>query len=188
MKKLTAIKYLFLGSLLLSLLACGGQTGSNEISLKHAPLSDIGLIDQDEQPFKLGDLYGKTVILHFMFNGCSPVQTVALRRAYLDHKLESEDKNIVFVSISIATETDTPEQLKGFAKRYGIYSKNWRLAITDQASLDLLQSTLDAGIPPPDGQIGHLNTVFLINEEGEVSKRYKGYPLSPSLLFNDLII
>ena len=180
------IVFTLLGSFVWLLVADNGSSQSTEIGLSQSPLRDIKLTDQDNQPFTLGDLHGKTVILNFMFNGCSPVQTVGLRRSYLDHKLDSEDKNIMFLSISVATETDTPEQLKRFAQRYGIYSKNWRIAITDKTSLDALLETFNAGVPPAEGQIGHLNTIFLINEKGLLTKRYIGYPVSPSLVFDDL--
>jgi len=191
MKTLIALTTsVFLGGLLIFLVAdlVADKEASmpKEFSLTHPTLSAINLTDHDNQPLTLGDLKGKTVVLNFMFNGCSPVQTVALRRAYLDHKLDQTDKNITFLSVSVATETDTPEQLKQFAQRYNIYSDNWRLAITDKASLDILLETLDAGIPPEAGRIGHLNTIFLLNEKGELSERYKGYPVSPSLIFDDL--
>lgn len=183
---ITLIVIALLGSFVWPLISERVSSKPAEVGLSQSPLRDIELTDQDNQPFTLGDLYGKTVILNFMFNGCSPVQTVGLRRSYLDHKLDSEDKNIVFLSISVATETDTPEQLKRFAQRYGIYSKNWRIAITDRASLDTLLETFNAGIPPAEGQIGHLNTIFLINTKGVLTKRYIGYPVSPSLVFDDL--
>ena len=187
MKTLLAILVLaILGSFLLPLVADETERTSKALGFNHPTLSQIKLTDQDQQVFTLGDLVGKTVVLNFMFNGCSPVQTVALRRAYLDHQLERKDKGIVFLSISVATETDTPQQLKEFAQRYGIYSKNWRFAITDKASLDTLLETLNAGIPPSEGRVGHLNTVFLLNTKGDLSKRYKGYPVSPSLIFDDL--
>ncbi|PWQ98280.1 SCO family protein [Leucothrix arctica] len=174
------------GGLLLTSVADEKESASKALGFNNPALSQIKLTDHDQQLFKLGDLIGKTVVLNFMFNGCSPVQTVALRRAYLDHQLEKKDKGIVFLSISVATETDTPQQLKEFAQRYGIYSKNWRLAITDKTSLGTLLETLNAGIPPSEGRIGHLNTVFLFNKKGILSKRYKGYPVSPSLIFDDL--
>ena len=183
---ITLIVIALLGSFVWPLVVDNGPIKSAEVGLSQSPLRDIELTDQDNQPFTLGDLYGKTVILNFMFNGCSPVQTVGLRRSYLDHKLDSEDKNIAFLSISVATETDTPEQLKRFAQRYGIDSKNWRIAITDKVSLDRLLDMFNAGVPPVEGQIGHLNTIFLINTKGVLTKRYIGYPVSPSLVFDDL--
>jgi protein SCO1/2 len=187
MKTLLAIiTLIILGTLLLPLVADEQVGAETELGFNHPILSQIKLTDQDQQLFTLGDLVGKTVVLNFMFNGCSPVQTVALRRAYLDHQLERKDKGIVFLSISVATDTDTPQQLKEFAQRYNIYSKNWRLAITNKASLDVLLETLNAGIPPEAGRVGHLNTVFLLNKEGVLSKRYKGYPVSPSAIFEDL--
>ena len=155
-------------------------------SLNAKPLSSIELIDHDNQSFSLKSLYGKTVVLNFMFNGCSPVQTVGLRRVFLDHELDSKDKGIVFLSISIAPETDTPKQLKNFALQYGIDAKNWRLGITDRTSLDVLLEMFNAGEPVTDDPNAHLNTVFLITPDGQMEKVYTGFPITPSVVYSDL--
>lgn len=156
------------------------------VSLNVSPLSDIKLIDHDMRSLPLKSLQGKTVVLNFMFNGCSPVQTVGLRRVFLDHELDNTDKEIVFLSISVAPETDTPEQLKSFAQRYGIYAENWRLGITDRQSLDYLLETLNVGKPVADDPNAHLNTVFLINPNGEMEKVYTGFPITPDVVYADL--
>ena len=162
-------------------------TVSEEVaSLNTKPLSSIELVDHDNQSFLLKSLYGKTVILNFMFNGCSPVQTVGLRRVFLDHELDSKDKGIVFLSISIAPETDTPKQLKSFAQQYEIDAKNWRLGITDRASVDVLLELFNAGDSVTDDPNAHLNTVFLISPNGQVKKVYTGFPITPSVVYSDL--
>ena len=156
------------------------------VSLDSALLSNITLIDHDNQSLSLKSFQGKTVVLNFMFNGCSPVQTVGLRRVFLDHELDSMDKNIVFLSISVAPETDTPEQLNSFAKRYGIYAKNWRLGIMDRVSLDVLLEKLNVGKPVDDDPNAHLNTVFLITPNGKMEKVYTGFPITPAVVYSDL--
>lgn len=155
-------------------------------SVSDSPLSEVILTDHDNQMLRLKSLYGKTVVLNFMFNGCSPVQTVGLRRVFLDHELDKTDKGIVFLSISIAPETDTPEQLKSFAKQYGIDAKNWRLGITNRQSLDRLLLAFNAGKSVSDDPNAHLNTVFLINPNGEMEKVYTGFPISPDAVYSDL--
>jgi len=158
----------------------------NATSLNSELLSNIELVDQDKQSFFLKSLYGKTVVLNFMFNGCSPVQTVGLRRVFLDHELDSKDKGIVFLSVSIAPETDTPKQLKNFAEQYGIDAKNWRLGITNRASVDLLLDTFNAGKPVGGDPNAHLNTVFLIKPDGQMEKVYTGFPITPDVVYSDL--
>lgn len=155
-------------------------------SLGTSKIGDITLTDHDNQQLKLSSFLGKTVVLSFMFNGCSPVQTVGLRRTFLDHQLDAQDKGITFLSISVAPETDTPELLKSFAVRYGIDAKNWRLGITDRQSLDRLLLSFNAGQALDNDPNSHLNTVFLINKEGEKLKVYKGFPISPATVYADL--
>lgn len=159
---------------------------SDSVFSEPASIGDIKLIDHDNQPLQMKALRGKTVVLSFMFNGCSPVQTIGLRRVFLDHELNTKDKGIVFLSISVAPETDTPEQLNRFAKRYGIYAKNWRLGITDRPSLERLLQTYNAGQPVTNDPNAHLNTVFLIKPNGEMEKVYTGFPISPEVVYSDL--
>lgn len=155
-------------------------------SFKEAEIGEIKLTDHDNQTLNLKSFLGKTVVLSFMFNGCSPVQTVGLRRVFMDHELNSKDKGIVFLSISVAPETDTPALLKSFATRYGIDADNWRLGITDRRSLDRLLQTFNAGKTIESDPNAHLNTVFLINPTGHKEKVYKGFPISPSRVYADL--
>lgn len=187
MKRLmTAVFLAFISGALLAWVVNDSGISEEVASLNTSPLSDITLIDQNNQSLLLKSLHGKTVVLNFMFNGCSPVQTVGLRRVFLDHELDSTDKDIVFLSISVAPETDTPAQLKSFAQRYGIDAKNWRLGITDRQSLDRLLLTFNAGKPVTDDPNAHLNTVFLINPNGHMEKVYTGFPISPEVVYADL--
>ncbi|MGB1311861.1 MAG: SCO family protein [Leucothrix sp.] len=183
---IAAVLFAFAGGVLLAWFITESTAPDNTASLNVPPLSDIQLTDHDGERFKLKSFVGKTVVLNFMFNGCSPVQTVGLRRVFLDHQLDSMDKNIVFLSISVAPETDTLEQLHRFAKRYGIYAKNWRLGITDRLSLDRLLQLFNAGQAVSDDPNAHLNTVFLINPKGLMQKVYTGFPISPDTIYADL--
>ncbi len=183
---ITAVFLAFFSGALLAWLMKDTFVSEVTVSLNESPLREIALTDHDEQSLLLKSLHGKTVVLNFMFNGCSPVQTVGLRRVFLDHELDRQDKNVVFLSISVVPEIDTPAQLKRFAQRYGIYAKNWRLGIIDRAALDQLLLAFNAGQPVIDDPIAHLNTVFLINPQGKLVKVYTGYPINPSLVYADL--
>ena len=181
-----AVLLAFTSGALLAWVISDSVVTDDTATLDSGPLGNIELIDHDNQPLALKSFEGKTVVLNFMFNGCSPVQTVGLRRVFLDHELDSTDKGIVFLSISVAPETDTPEQLNSFAKRYGIYAKNWRLGITDRASLDILLEKLNVGKPVDDDPNAHLNTVFLITPDGKMEKVYTGFPITPAVVYSDL--
>ena len=164
----------------------GGVLVAWAISPKNHGIADIAFIDQNEKAFTLASLRKKQVILNFMFNGCSPVQTIGLRRVFLDHELDSQPKDIVFVSISIAPETDTPAQLKRFAQRYKIDAERWRFGITNRQSLDRLLETFNAGIEIDGDPNAHLNTVFHLDTSGEITKVYTGFPINPEEVYNDL--
>ena len=156
------------------------------LNSKQGGIADIAFVDHNQETFTLAAFRDKHVILNFMFNGCSPVQTVGLRRVFLDHELDAKPKNIVFVSISIAPETDTPAQLKRFAQRYKIDAAQWRFGITDRQNLDRLLETFNAGIAIDGDPNAHLNTVFHLDPSGEIAKVYTGFPINPDEVYNDL--
>lgn len=145
----------------------------NTQELKH-----ITLTDQDGKQFSLADLKGETVLINFMFAGCTsvcPVQTVGLRRVHNEMLLDPEKDRIKILSISIAPLSDTPALLKQFAQRFDIDKPTWRFARTSQALTDELTQQFGVGVKPLDGdQLDHRSLLYLINHEGVMIQQYRG--------------
>lgn len=160
--------------------------------LRMEELKHIKLRDQDGQQFSLHDLKGETVLINFMFAGCTtvcPTQTISLRRVHNELKLDSSKDRIKLVSISIAPLSDTPKQLKSFAKRFQIDHPTWRFAMTTQAQTDELSREFSVGVKPLDnGQLDHRSLLYLINPDGMMIQQYKGAQVDVERLKKELRI
>jgi len=163
--------------------------------LRTEELKHIELTDQDGKKFSLDDLKGETVLVNFMFAGCTsicPVQTVGLRRVHNEMQLDPEKDRIKILSISIAPLGDTPELLKQFAQRFEIDKPSWRFAVTTQAHTDELSEQFGVGVKPLAGdqsdsdQLDHRSLLYLINHEGVMIQQYKGNVVDVERLKNEL--
>lgn len=160
--------------------------------LRTEELKHIKLVDQDGKNFSLDDLKGETVLINFMFAGCTtvcPTQTISLRRVHNELKLDPAKDRIKLLSISIAPLSDTPEQLKSFAKRFEIDQPTWRFAVTSQALTDELTKEFSVGVKPLDnGQLDHRSLLYLINADGMMIQQYRGAQVDVERLKKELRI
>ena len=160
--------------------------------LRTEELKHISLTDQDGKQFSLADLKGETLLINFMFAGCTsvcPTQTIGLRRVHNEMKLDPKKDQIKLLSISIAPLSDTPEQLKSFAKRFEIDRPTWRFAVASQAQTDELTKQFSVGVKPLDGdQLDHRSLLYLINPEGMMIQQYRGAQVDVERLKKELRI
>ncbi len=159
--------------------------------LRTEELKHIKLTDQDGKTFSLDQLKGETVLVNFMFAGCTsicPVQTVGLRRVHNEMQLDPEKDRIKLLSITIAPASDTPKLLKDFAERFEIDKPTWRFAVTNQAHTDELSEQFGVGVKPLDGsdQLDHRSLLYLINHEGMLIQQYRGNVVDVERLKNEL--
>ena len=159
--------------------------------LDSTSFQNIKLTDQDHQSLSLAALKGKTVVINFMFASCltvCPTQTAALRQAY--NKIEQTNSGeIVFLSISIAPLSDTPEVMKQFAKRFSVDQQYWRFVVADLEATESLVTQF--GITPQslgNGQFDHRTGVYLLNKQGVLVQQYKGNPLNIERLQKEVTI
>ncbi|PWQ99552.1 SCO family protein [Leucothrix arctica] len=158
--------------------------------LNTAELKHIELVDQDGKAFTLDELKGDTVLVNFMFAGCTticPVQTVGLRDLHKELRLDPKKNRIKLLSISIAPLSDTPKQLKAYAQRFEIDTPSWRFAVTSQANTDELSEQFGVGVKPLGGdQLDHRSLLYLINHEGVLIQQYRGGVVNVERLKNEL--
>src|SRR4051794_35631279 len=95
---------------------------------KIAPAPLFTLTSQDGAQISLADLRGKVVAVTFIFTLCTatcPVLTPMM--SLVQDQLGSDfGSKVVFVSITIDPERDTPEMLKLYAQMYGADVPGWR--------------------------------------------------------------
>lgn len=88
-------------------------------------LPEFELIDSSERPFYSKQMEGKVFVANFIFTSCPgvcPVLTAEMKR--IERKFNNREE-IHFVSISVDPETDNPERLAEYAKKFNADPRRW---------------------------------------------------------------
>src|SRR5437588_2001882 len=106
----------------------GADPAAQEQALpKIAPAPDFALTSQDGAPVKLADYRGKVVAVTFIFTLCTdtcPVLTPMM--SFVQDQLGRDfGTKIIFISITVDPERDTPEVLKEYAQAFGANLAGW---------------------------------------------------------------
>lgn len=140
-------------------------------------------VNVDGKTITLTDLKGKVWITNFGYTHCTkvcPPQTKKI--AELQHSLREDNIDVQFVTFTVDPNRDKPEVLKNFIKDRGGDLSNW-YALTGYSFDDiksLSASSFNFPITSPtegSDQFSHGTSLYLVNQEGVVVKRYDG--LSP---------
>jgi len=108
-------------TLLAALALSGAAAAGGELPMIGGAAPGFALTAQDGRPLALADLRGKVVVVDFVFASCAdscPLQTARL--AGLQGRLGKDfGPGVVFVSISVDPERDTPAVLRHYAAQHG---------------------------------------------------------------------
>lgn len=146
------------------------------------PVSDFSLTDQNGQTVQRKDLLGKVWIASFIFTRCTtfcPQVTGTLAQ------LQSEFLNqegLLFVSISVDPEHDTPAVLKDYATKFGADPKHWMFLTGEQ---DRVYQLIQEGFKDtamqnqgqartPGNEVTHSSRLFLIDRKGKIRGYFEG--------------
>lgn len=149
------------------------------------------LLDQNGRSVALSSLRGRTVLMHFVFTGCSSVcpPTMvelleiqrALPAAYRDR--------VQFVSVSVDPLNDTPAALLAWGQRLGLDFGNWSLLTGERVDIDHLTRQFAAFDPrvesPTPGD--HTNSLILLDAHGRVMQRYQGVQIDRARVQRELL-
>lgn len=150
------------------------------VTLRDAGLEyfgDVPLRDQNGKEVRLyTDLIaGKTIVVNSFFATCSgscPVMTGTFRKIQQDLG-DRLGRDVHMISITVDPETDTPEQLRRFAKEAGA-KPGWRFVTGDPANVRLALQKLGLST---DVKENHTAIVIIGNEPKGVWK--KAFGLAP---------
>jgi protein SCO1 len=153
----------------------------------YSNFTGMTLLDQDGRRMSPARLMGRTVLVNFVFTGCStvcPVQTRAL--VELQQRLPPDmRRQFHILSVSIDPLGDTPAALKAFATRMGVDTRGWTLVTGKPDEVERLAEKLILFRPEPDAKrpADHSTALWLIDAQGELRMRYNGNsPDIPRLL------
>lgn len=155
-----------------------------------SPLHGLTLQDQAARRIEPAAYRGRTLLLNFVFTGCSttcPTQTLelaALRRS-LPPDLRAQ---VDFLSVSVDPLADTPATLAAFARRMDADQPGWRFATGAPSHIDTLTQRLAATDPrqPNPGPADHSTALYLFDAAGVLRQRYAGVPVDRPRLAREL--
>jgi protein SCO1 len=160
-----------------------------------SPLPVIGtaapfeLTDQDGATLALSALRGKVVALTFILTTCSsacPVLTAAM--AGIRQRLGIDfGRKVHFVSATVDPLTDTPDQLRRYAARFGIEGAGWSFVTGDAARIDAVVAAYGAFVTRRDaGETDHAFLTSIIDRRGRLRVQYLGTRFNPDEMLADL--
>lgn len=187
---------LLLGCLLLAVAAvgCGGkrQVASNagkvEID-RYREVADFTFTNQKGEEISREAMLGKIWVANFVFTSCSAECLILSQKmAALQNRFPGRS-DVVFASFSVDPQTDKPERLADYAKRWGADNERWQFFTGDPAQLDAIikQSFLLPVTRNPVEQANlmtasliHSNKLAIVDREGVVRAYVEG--LEPGAL------
>ena len=131
------------------------------------------LTDQDGETFDSDVLEGKVWVAAFIFTNCpGACPMMSQKMSKLQEAVPSKDVRLV--SFSVDPARDTPEVLKGYAKRFKADEERWHFLTGDrQAMLDAAKGLKLSVIPATDTTpVDHDERFLLIDPKGRVRGVY----------------
>jgi protein SCO1/2 len=157
---------------------------------KIAAAPEFTLTSQDKTSVKLADFRGKVVAVTFIFTRCTntcPVLTPMM--SFVQDRLGRDfGEKIVFISITVDPEHDTPEVLKDYANAFGVNLAGW--FFVTGAPEDIGRLTRRYGVfavRTTDGSVDHTFLTSVIDRHGILRVQYLGVRFDPEEFRRDLL-
>src|SRR5258708_5168509 len=157
---------------------------------KIAPAPEFTLTSQDGAQISLTNLRGKVVAVTFIFTRCTatcPVLTpmMSLVQDRLGRDFSSK---IVFASITVDPEHDTPEMLPLYAQMYGADVAGWSfLTGPPPVIVDLTRRYGVFAAKNANGDVEHSLLTSIVDQRGILRVQYLGVRFDPEEFRRDLV-
>jgi protein SCO1/2 len=157
---------------------------------KIAPAPGFRLTSQDGAQISLANLRGKVVAVTFIFTRCSdtcPVLT-SMMSLVQDRLGPDFGSKIVFASITVDPEHDTPEMLKLYAQMYGADVAGWSFLTGPPPIVqDLTRRYGVFASQNANGGIDHSFLTSIVERRGILRVQYLGVRFDPEEFRRDLL-
>lgn len=154
------------------------------------PAPDFSLTSQDGVPVALRDLRGKVVALTFIYTQCADTCPLLTEKmAQVQDALGSDfGAHIVFVSITVDPQRDTPAVLKQYAESHGARLSGWNFLTGEPAAIrDVMRRYGVVAARGPEGDVEHIFLTSLIDASGDLRLHYMGVAFDPDEFRRDLL-
>jgi protein SCO1/2 len=151
---------------------------------------DFVLRAQDGTEVALEQFRGKVVAVTFIFASCSatcPILTAKM--ATIQDRLGGDfGSRIVFLSITVDPEHDTPDVLKRYAQAFAANPAGWKFLTGSPEAIHTVESRYGVfASPAPVGELDHTNLTSLVDPRGMLRVQYIGVRFDPDGFRRDLL-
>lgn len=191
MRALLVLALLMLPSLMLVQPADAPHYTSQEQQLPKIALAPaFTLTSQDGAQIALADFRGKVVAVTFIYTLCTetcPVLTPMM--SFVQDQLgRAFGKEIIFVSITIDPERDTPEVLKEYAQAFGADLAGWSFLTGGAAAIrDVTRGYGVFASRNANGDVDHSFLTSIVDRRGILRVQYLGVRFDPEEFRRDLL-
>ena len=171
-----------------SLSAHGADGGRGLPVIGTAP--PFTLTSQDNNPVSLADFRGKAVALSFIYTGCPDICPMLTQKMVDVQDALGTDfgAKVVFVSITLDPERDTPEVLKDYAQFWGAKPEGWTfLTGSAEAVRDVTRRYGVFLLKKEDGSVDHSQLTTLVDVDGQMRVQYLGARFDPEEFRRDVM-
>ncbi len=143
---------------------------------------EFALTERSGRTVNSSELAGRVWVANFVFTDCAgPCPLLSQRMSRLQDAL-GEQPDVQLVSFSVDPETDTPDVLSGYAKRWGADPERWLFLTGDKTDLyhlikDGFKLAISDGSEPDNpgpGIITHSLRFVLVDRQGKIRAYYPG--------------
>jgi protein SCO1/2 len=139
------------------------------------PVPDFSLTSETGNHIRLADLRGKVVAVNFLYTRC-PLPDVCPRLAanfatLQRHFADRMGADLVFLSVTVDPDFDTPAILAEYAKRWGAKNPGWRFLTGD---VTRIAASLGEVYWTDEGSIGHNSTTSIVDRNGRLAATVTG--------------
>jgi protein SCO1/2 len=151
---------------------------------------DFSLIDQNSQPIKLSQFYGKVVAITFLYTQCPlPDRCFLLANNFeaLQRRFASQlGEDLVLLSISFDPIHDQPDVLSQYAAIRNADPKGWHFLTGPPSEIDRVCHMFNMNYWPNMGMFTHTLHTIVIDRQGRVVANLEGNQFSAQQL-GDLV-
>lgn len=162
------------------------ETRGRVVEPRGRQLVDFRLVERSGRTVERRDLEGRTLVVNFVFTGCSVSCFEISRRMAEVQKRLGGRPDVMLVSVTVDPRSDTPEVLSRFAKRLEADAERWLFLTGDREEVYRLIETsflkrAPADAMPPGvlaegmpGDFEHAERIALVDREGRIRCYFDG--------------
>ena len=182
--------------ILLAAALAGSTPALPDIALDDSTLPVIGqapdfvLRAQDGTQVTLAQFRGKAVALDFIFASCSstcPILTAKMATVQ-DGLGDDFGSKVIFLSITVDPEHDSPDVLRLYAETFGANPVGWKFLTGAVNAIELVERRYGVfAARASSGDVDHTNLISVIDPRGMMRVQYLGVRFDPDELRRDLL-